>query len=92
MNLDYILDMTDDCYPTISGGQEHSRNTNSPIITIKDEPMSECDSPPSSCPPSPTPSIAATIHRNRADKRVSIIFLLFFIFSWHWVYVDSCCI
>lgn len=71
-----FADISDDCYPAISlklsGGQQNCRDTSSPIIMIKDEPMSECDSPPSSCPPSPTPSVAPTMHRNRLEKRVSI--------------------
>ncbi|XKL64741.1 hypothetical protein PGB90_004827 [Kerria lacca] len=66
-------DLNDECYPAISlklsEGQQRERDNNSPIIMIKDEPMSECDSPPSSCPPSPSFVVTSTGHRNRSEKR-----------------------
>lgn len=53
-----VPDMDDDCFPaiTLRSTQRLSRDTDSPIIVVKDEPMSEPESPISSCPPSPSPS------------------------------------
>uniref|UniRef100_A0A1B6CNW0 BZIP domain-containing protein n=1 Tax=Clastoptera arizonana TaxID=38151 RepID=A0A1B6CNW0_9HEMI len=56
-------DMDDDCFTSITlrPTQRLFRDTESPIIIVKDEPMSEPESPISSCPPSPSPSpIACT--------------------------------
>ncbi|KAK7604710.1 hypothetical protein V9T40_005896 [Parthenolecanium corni] len=63
-------DINDECYPAISlklTGDQNEQDSSTRIIMIKDEPMSECESPPSSCPPSPT--MAMPSHRNRSEKR-----------------------
>lgn len=50
-------DMDDECFPpmALQTTRRISRDTESPLIVVKDEPMSETESPISSCPPSPSP-------------------------------------
>lgn len=48
-------DMEDECFPVISMNTACAR-LSSDTIMVKDEPLSETDSPQSSCPASPQPA------------------------------------
>lgn len=77
--INFIPDINDECYPAISlklsTGDQNERDSSTRILMIKDEPMSECESPPSSCPPSPTMTMPS--HRNRSEKRVNSFVQIF---------------
>ncbi|KAF2883092.1 hypothetical protein ILUMI_23084 [Ignelater luminosus] len=49
-------DMEDECFPAISVNTAFGRLTGDANVVIKDEPLSESDSPRSSCPSSPQPT------------------------------------
>ncbi|KAF5287687.1 hypothetical protein FQA39_LY15787 [Lamprigera yunnana] len=54
-------DMEDECFPAISLNTACGRLTGDTSLLIKDEPVSESDSPQSSCPSSPQPTF---LHHN----------------------------
>lgn len=71
-----FADMEDECFPAISVNTAFGRLTGDANVMIKDEPLSESDSPHSSCPSSPQP---AFVHHSDTSMDTDIVSRIGFI-------------